>query len=140
MGKLLVNAQVIINGVDLTDHCYSVTVNGSAADEENTAMGAAGKGRQPGLKDESFEFEWRQDFAAGKVDATLQPLYSGGTAFQVEVRPTIAARSATNPAYVGASCYLIEYDAIAGQVAKIMNTKTKIVVDGQTSAIQRLTS
>lgn len=140
MGKLLVNAQVIINGVDLTDHCFSVTVNGSAADEETTAMGAAGKSRMPGLKDESFEFEWRQDFAAGKVDATLQPLYAGGTSFTVEVRPTIAARSATNPAYVGNACYLLDYDPVSGQVAKVMNVKTKIVVDGQSNAIQRLTS
>jgi|SRR5581483_553824 len=140
MGKLLVNAQVIINSVDLTDHCYSVVVNGQAADEETTAMGAAGKSRVPGLKDESFEIELRQDFAAGKVDATLQPLYANGTSFVVEVRPTIAARSVTNPAYVGNACYLIDYDPISGQVAKVMNSKIKIVVDGQTSAIQRLTS
>ena len=140
MGKLLVNAQVFVNGVDLTDHAYSVVVNGQAADEETTAMGAAGKSRVPGLKDESFEIEWRQDFAAGKVDATLQPLYAAGTAFQVEVRPTIAARSATNPAYFGTTCYLLDYDPISGQVAKVMNTKTKMVVDGQISAIQRLTS
>ncbi len=140
MGKLLVNAQVIINGVDLTDHCFSVRVNGSTADEETTAMGAAGKSRMPGLKDESYEFEWRQDFAAGKVDATLQPLYANQTSFAVEVRPTIAARSATNPAYVGNACYLLDYDPVAGQVAKVMNVKTKIVVDGQSNAIQRLTS
>ena len=140
MGKLLVNAQTIVNGVDLSDHAYSVTVNGQAADEETTAMGAQGKSRLPGLKDESFEIEWRQDFAAGKVDATLQPIYANGTAVTVEVRPTIAARSATNPAYVGNSCYLLDYDPIAGQVAKTMNTKSKFVVDGQTTAIQRLTS
>jgi hypothetical protein len=140
MGKLLLNAQVIINSVDLTDHCYSVTVNGQAADEETTGMGAQGKSRMPGLKDESFEFEWRQDFAAGKVDATLQPLYAAGTAVSVEVRPAIAARSVTNPAYVGATCYLLDYDPIAGQVAKTLNTKSKFVVDGQTAAVQRLTS
>ena len=140
MGKLLVNAQVIINGVDLTDHCYSVTVNGQAADEETTAMGAAGKSRLPGLKDESFEFDWRQDFAAGKVDATLQPIYAGGTAVSVEVRPSIAARSTTNPAYFGTTCYLLDYDPISGQVAKTMNVKSKFVVDGQATAIQRLTA
>lgn len=140
MGKLLVNPQVIINGVDLTDHCYSVTVNGQAADEDTTAMGAAGKDRLPGLKDESFEFEWRQDFAAAKVDQTMQPLYGNGTGVQIEVRATIAARSATNPAYVGATCYLLGYDPISGTVAQTMNAKTKFVVAGQTSAVQRLTS
>lgn len=140
MGKLLVNAQVIVNGVDLSDHCYSVTVNGQAADEDTTGMGAQGKSRLPGLKDESFEFEWRQDFAAAKVDATLSPLYLNQTSFTVEVRPTIAARSATNPAYVGSTCYLLDYDPISGTVAQTMNTKSKIVVDGQTSAVQRLTS
>lgn len=140
MAKLLVNAQVIVNAVDLSDHAYSVLVNGQAADEDTTAMGAAGKSRLPGLKDETFEIEWRQDFAAGKVDATLQPIYANGTAVTVEVRPTIAARSTTNPAYVGSSCYLLDYDPISGQVSKTMNTKSKFVVDGQTTAIQRLTS
>lgn len=139
MAKLLMNAQVIINSVDLSDHCYSVLVNGQAADEDTTAMGAQGKSRLPGLKDESFEFEWRQDFAAAKVDATLSPLYLNQTSFSVEVRPTIAARSTTNPAYFGTTCYLLDYDPISGQVAKTMNTKTKIVVDGQTTAITRLT-
>lgn len=140
MAKLLVNAQVIINGVDLSDHCSSVEVSGKAADVETTGMGAAGKSRMPGLKDEQFKFNWRQDFAAAKVDATLQPLYGNGTSFQVEVRPTIAARSATNPAYVGTACYLLEYTPIAGAVAAVMDIPTTIVVDGQSSAIQRLTS
>lgn len=140
MGKLLVNAQVIVNGVDLTDHCSSVEVSGKAADVETTAMGAAGKSRMPGLKDEQFKINWRQDFAAAKVDATLQPLYAAGTSFAVEVRPTIAARSTTNPAYYAASCYLTEYTPITGTVGSVMDVPTVILVDGQSSAIQRLTS
>lgn len=130
MGKIVLkDAKVIVNGVDLSDHVASVAVNLSQEDVDVTAMGAAGKQRLPGLKDESFEITWLSDWAAAKVDATLQPLYNNGTSHAVEVRPTSGARSATNPAYLG-TCYLMEYSPISGDVGSRGEAKTTHVVDG----------
>jgi hypothetical protein len=134
------NAQVIINGVDLSNRVASVEVNTGKADQEVTAMGAYGKSRRPGLADEGYKIKFRQDFALANVDATLAPLYLNGTSFVVEVRPVLAARSTTNPAYVANACYLLDYPPMTGDVGNPLDTEATIVVDGQTSGIQRLTS
>lgn len=137
MAKLVLrDASIVINGVDLSNLCSSVEISTQAADVEVTAMGAAGVQRLPGLRDESISVTWRQDYAAGKVDATLWPLYSGGTAFTVDVKPTSAAASATNPKYTG-TCYLLEYQPIAGDVGDVASADTTFVVDG---ALTRATS
>jgi hypothetical protein len=123
------NGYVLVNGVDLSDHAVSIEVDGKAEDIETTSMGAAGKGRLPGLRDEAIKIKWRQDFAASKVDATLAPLYTGGTSFAIEIRPVNSARSTTNPAYT-ATVYLLDYNPIAGEVGKVLDVDTTFTVDG----------
>ena len=100
MGKLvLTNALVLLNGVDLSDHVKQVSVNYSADEVDSTTMGVGAKSRLGGLKDWTLDVTFAQDYALASVDATLFPLV--GTTFTVEVRPTGAARSATNPSYLG---------------------------------------
>ena len=134
------NAKVLVNSVDLSDHVVSVSLNMSKSDVETTTMGAYGKGRRPGLADESFKIKFRQDFAAANVDATLSPLYTNGTSHAVEVRPVNSARSATNPAYVASACYLLDYPAFSGDVGNALDIEATFSVDGQSTGIQRLTS
>jgi hypothetical protein len=134
------NAQVIINSVDLSSHVVSVQMTMTKADVETTTMGAYGKSRRPGLADESFKIKFRQDEAAAQVDATLAPLYLNGTVHQVEVRAVNAARSTTNPAYVAAAVYLLDYPAFSGDVGNALDVEATFMVDGQTNGIQRLTS
>jgi hypothetical protein len=137
MAKVIfTNGQILVNGVDLSDHAAEITIDTKAADIDVTAMGATGKQRMPGLKDESIKVKWRQDFAASKVDASLQPLYAAGTEFVIEVRPVNGARSTTNPGYNG-NAYLLEYQPIAGAVGSAMDIQTSFVVDG---ALTRSTS
>jgi hypothetical protein len=94
------DASVKINAVDLSDHVKSVKVNYSAEVQEATAMGMLSKARKGGLKDWSAEIEFYQDYAAGKIDATIQPLVGVQTAFElIPVRGT--GVSATNPRYSG---------------------------------------
>src|SRR4249919_3786457 len=93
----LTDAFISINGVTLSDHAKSVTVNDTREVKDFTAFGATSKVVGKGLGDATIEVEFFQDFAAAKTHATLQPLISSTTPFTVEVRPTSAARSATNP-------------------------------------------
>ena len=125
---VLKNASVLINSVDLSNRVKKVTVNIKAADEDNTAMGAAGKGRIAGLRDDSISVEFNQDFAAANVDATLFPLV-GAAAFPVIVKPVAGAASATNPRYYG-NCLLTDYNPIDGAVGNAATTSVSLPVDG----------
>ncbi len=130
---VLTDAVVMVNAVDLSDHVRQVTVNINSEEKDFTAMGAAGKARRAGLRDDSYEIEWNQDFAAGEVDATFWPLV-GAAPFAVEVRATTAAKSATNPSYEG-NAILTSYNPIDGAVGDELVTSTSLPVDGVISRI-----
>ncbi len=125
---VLKNASVLINSVDLSSRVKKVTVNIKAADEDNTAMGATGKGRMAGLRDDSISVEFNQDFASANVDATLFPLV-GAAPFAVIVKPVAGAASATNPRYYG-NCILTDYNPIDGAVGNAATTSVTLPVDG----------
>lgn len=97
---LATNNQILVNGVDLSDHVQKVTTQDSRDKVDTTAMGATSKVYSKGLGDGGCTIDFFQDFAAAKVHATLQPLLGSSTGFSVEVRPVAAARSATNPAFL----------------------------------------
>jgi hypothetical protein len=131
MAKLILrDAYLLVNAVDLSDHVQSVEINPGRADQDATAMGAVGKQRLPGLKDEQVVVNFRQDFAASKVDQTLWTLYDQGTSFAIEIRPTSGARSTTNPAWTG-TAYLIDYAPVAGAVGDVLDAKVTFVIDNQ---------
>jgi hypothetical protein len=111
---VLTNALVLVNGVDLSDHCETVTVSDERSQVPITAMGATANAYTKGLGDASITLSFYQDMAAGKVHATLQPLINSTTPVAVEVRPLNAGRSATNPAFVLASALMFNYTPVDG--------------------------
>src|ERR1041385_5662689 len=91
----LVNAQVLLGGVDISTSVDAVTINYSAAAEDRTAMGDLQKLFLAGLKDWSMDITGPQDFGASPApDVVIFPLV--GTVTTIEVRPVAAARSVTN--------------------------------------------
>lgn len=129
---------VIVNGVTLSDHGNSVTINDERDSVEVTAFGASNKAYIKGLGDASIEVTFFQDFAAGKVHATLQPLIGSSTPITVEVRPTSAARSATNPAAV-LSAFLMNYNMLDGDVGEASEINATFINASQTG-LQYLTA
>jgi hypothetical protein len=113
----LTDAYVAVNGVVLSDHANKVTVNDTRDEVDITAFGASSKAITKGLGDASISIDFFQDFAAGKVHATLQPLIGSTTPVTVEVRPTSAARSATNPAAL-MSGLLMNYNFLDGGIGE----------------------
>src|SRR3989304_588189 len=99
----LVNAAVKINSVDLSDHIQSVEVTMTAPGVDIT-------------RDDSFTMNAYSDSAAGKVDATLYPLFSGASLFLVEVWASGTTTSSTNPKYSG-TCILTEYSPKIGRAS-----------------------
>jgi hypothetical protein len=112
---VLTDAFISVNGVTLSDHANHVTVEDVRDEVDVTAFGATNKAIAKGLGDATITVNFFQDFAAGKTYATLQPLISSSTPVTVEVRPTSAARSATNPAFV-MSALLTTHNPIDGDV------------------------
>lgn len=115
----LTNALVLVNGVDLSDHVEKVTVSDDRDKQEITAMGATAKAYTKGLGDAGIKIGFLQDFASGKVHATLSPLISSSSAVAVEVRAVNASRSATNPAFLLSSAQMFNYSGLDGSVGDV---------------------
>jgi len=129
MGKFVLDdAYVSINAVDLSDHVRSVTLNYSAAEIDVTCMGDNSINRVAGLKDWSAEIEFAQDFAASEVDETLFSLV-GAASFAVEIRPTSAVASVTNPSFTG-NAILTSYPPISGAVGELATVTITLMGDG----------
>ena len=127
---VLTDATVIVNGVTLSDHANQVTVEDTRDSVDITAFGATSKAVAKGLGDAKITVQFFQDFAAGKVHATLQPLLGSTTPVTVEVRATSAARSATNPAAV-LSALLMSYNMLSGSLGEASGTSAEFVNGSQ---------
>lgn len=134
---VMLNCQVLVNGVDFTDHVSHVDVNLQKKAVDTTSFSGGGFEQTQGLREDTFTLNFQQDFAAAQVDATLYPLYNSGTEFVVEVRPVVGARSATNPGYTG-TCILLNYTPLTGKPGQLSESKVKF--PSQRTGIVRNTS
>jgi predicted secreted protein len=109
--------------VDLSDHLLEATLTYEADEIETTSSGTATttKSYIAGLKSWKVDATFQQDYAASKVDATLEPLV-GAAPFAVTLKPTSAAKSATNPEYSG-DCILTSYPCMSGKVSELATVK-----------------
>lgn len=126
----LTDAHIIVNGVVLSDHANSVTVEDTRDPKDITAFGATSKATTKGLGDAKITVTFFQDFAAGKVHATLQPLIGSSTGVTIEVRATSAARSATNPAALMTGL-LMNYNMLDGDVGEPSEIEAEFVNSAQ---------
>lgn len=95
------NGYVAVNGVDLSDHVQSFTINATATQLDNHAMGDDTATQEPGLLSWTIDVTFFADFAAGSVAHTLWPLYSGREQFAVVCKPADAAVASGNPQWSG---------------------------------------
>lgn len=116
---------VVVNGVDLSDHCSHCTIETTFDDVDVTSFGATYKSIIQGLGDAKITLSMFQDFAAGSVDATLWPLSQSGNTFLVSVKPTNAAVGALNPRY-DMTGVLLSYNPIDGDVGAASTTDVEI--------------
>ena len=122
----MVDCLVIVNGVTLSDHANQVTVEDMRDPVDITAFGATSKATTKGLGDAKITVKFFQDFAAGKVHATLQPLVGSTTGVAIEVRATSSARSATNPAALMTGL-LMNYNMLDGQIGEASQITAEFV-------------
>ena len=129
MAKVVLNnASITINSIDLSDHIASVTITTEVADIPTTAFGATAIERVGGLKDNSVQLDFHQDFAASDVEATIYPLIGNTTT--VVVKPTSGAVSATNPSY-SMTALVTSWTPIAGAVGELLTASVTWPVSGE---------
>lgn len=125
---VLKNAFLSISGNDLSDRVESLTLNYGAETPEQTSMGDGTRTRLPSFIDWSIDVQFRQDFAAGNVDAVLFPLV-GAAAFAIILRPDAGAKSASNPEFTG-NALLTTYGILTGSVGDVAAAPVTLMGDG----------
>ena len=111
------DCSISVNGVDLSDHGSQVTLDDLREKKDITSFGATSRVYTKGLGDANVSITFFQDFAAGEVHATLQPLIGSSTPVVLIAKPTSAALSATNPGFT-MSGLLFNYAMLDAQVGE----------------------
>lgn len=135
---VLTNAYIVVNGVTLSDHANQVTVEDTRDSVDLTAFGAVNKVYGKGLGDAKITVQFFQDFAGSKTHATLSPLISSSTPVTIEVRPTSAAASVTNPKAT-MSGLLFSYNFLDGSIGDASMTQAEFM-NGDPAGIVYATS
>jgi len=103
---------VLVGTQNISDWCFDVDVPDSKNQIDVSGFNSTGSQEfVPGSRDQSAVVQVLQDFGNTQIHQLLNPLYVNNTVFAFEVRPTSAARSATNPWY-GGSAQMYEYDGL----------------------------
>ena len=118
---------ITINGSDFSSSLNSVELAQEADDLETTAFGSTWRTRIGGLKQASLTLNFMQDFAAGSVDATLNPLL--GSIATVVIKPTSSAVGTTNPSYT-MTALVTQYSPFASSVGDVATLSVTWPVSG----------
>ena len=119
--------KITINGTDFSTNLNSVELAQEADDLETTAFGQSWRSRIGGLKNASVTLNFMQDFAAGSVDAVLNPLL--GSIATVIIQSASGTVSATQPKYT-AECLVTSYSPFASSVGDIATLSVTWSVTG----------
>ena len=118
---------ITINGSDFSTNLNSVELAQEADDLETTAFGQGWRTRIGGLKNATLTLNFMQDFGAGSVDATLNPLL--GSIATVTIKPTSGTATATNPRYEMLAL-VTQYSPFASSVGDIATLSVTFPVTG----------
>jgi hypothetical protein len=119
--------KITVAGVDFSTNLNSVELSQEADDLETTAFGQSWRSRIGGLKNASLTLNFMQDFGAGSVDATLNPLL--GSLATVIIQSASGTVSATQPKYT-AECLVTSYSPFASSVGDIATLSVTWSVTG----------
>lgn len=140
MGKVVLrDVKITVDGLDLSNHCTSVTVEDGAADVDSTAFGSVYTQAVKGLRTSQITATFQQDFATGSVDEKFNTLNNQVAPFVVIVQPTNAAISASNPKYTLPEAMLLGYNPISGGVGDLSTTDITFSNAGVSGVIRAIT-
>lgn len=124
--EMLWNASLVVNSVDLSSKVRSIVVTRNHEDLDATGMGSVARTHYPGLRDDSMEVEFFQDFATGSVEATIGGLLGNGTGVSIVAKKDTGAVAATNPSYTMTG-FPLTHQPINGTVGDMHMTNVTLV-------------
>lgn len=129
---VLTDAYVVLASTDISQYITSVTLSSTLDVVETTAFGNTARTRVAGLRDNQITLEFNQDFASGALENLIYPSDSTtkiGTAVAMEVRPTSAAASATNPKYTF-NALITEWQSVSGSIGELATVSVTWPISG----------
>lgn len=124
--EMLWNASLVVNSVDLSNRVRSLTITRNHEDLDSTAMGSAARTHYAGLRDDSMQVTFFQDFAAANVEATISAVLGLAAGASIVAKKDTAATSATNPSYTMTGMALT-HTPINGEVGEMHMTDVTLV-------------
>ncbi len=116
MALVLKNVHLTVNSVDLSASIQQISFDRVKDTPQSTAMGDdSHEYLADGLKNSTMTVTFRQDYAAGTVDASLDVMYDLTAAFAYVLRPDAAVKGVNNPEFTG-NTILQTYNAVGGSV------------------------
>ena len=116
---ILSNPEVKFGAVDLTGWCTSAVLTKTVTALNDTVFGNTSNTFTAGLEDNELTVTLFLSYAASATYATLSPLV--GTKFNITVKPTSAADSATNPAFTLTNTYLESLPVISASLGELQS-------------------
>lgn len=133
--KVLLDAQLSINGTDLTDWCSKVEVEDQFEEKETTTHGSGGaKEYLAGLESGTVSITFKNDYTAGQLDDIMWALRRQVVSFAA--RADGDAVSANNPQYQG-DILINSWTPLAGSVGDVAEVEVQYPLSGP---LDRVTS
>lgn len=114
---LLTNAKVTVAGQNLSQFAFSLDTPDER--EEVDVSGFSPTSTReflPGPRDQTITVGFLQGFGSAEPHRVLEPLYSGGSAFLIEIQPdATAAVGPGNPKF-GGTASMYSYNGLAGEL------------------------
>ena len=123
--QVLTDAVFIWDGEDHSDHLISVDGPFGREMLDDSAMSDTTRSNKAGAAVWSVTATFFSDEAASENMADMYPALVAGTVATVELRPTSAARSATNPGYNG-SGVIESMQTVSGDYGAMQTTQVVI--------------
>jgi hypothetical protein len=139
MKRVLRDVVITVDGEDLSDHFSAITVEDAAAEVDATAFGSQYTSAMKGMRTAQITGTLQQDFDANSVHQTLNPLNNQDLPFEVIVKPTAAAISATNPAFTLPEAQLLGYTPLSGGVGDLSTTDVTFTNAGDQGVVVDIT-
>lgn len=112
----LLDASIVIDGVDVSNSSNKVTVKDSRAKHDVTGFQGEGYTENtPGLKTAEISIDVFQDYTGGSIHQTCKPVYDNGEAVLIVIKPDDEPASAENPA-LAMVAKLYEYTPVDAKV------------------------
>lgn len=131
--KVVKNAGVVLQNVNLSSYVTSASVTLSAAEITTTAMGDGGVTRVGGLRDDSISIDFNTSYGTSSVESILSGLVGVSTAvIVVYTEGTVA--STANPAY-SATVMVPEFAALDASVGELSTSSVTFAVQGSVTKL-----